>query len=547
MTPELRKHLIQTDSFRRDGNWSEALKGYLSALECLPDEPAIEHNLGLCYLALGNSVKAEAHSLRAMKLKPQQWQSALIQAKALVANEKKNLALELLEQLIKQNPENAEVVIELAKMLMQHGGDASRACKLVEPFVKTGHHKDAEAIYLVSQFYDRDKDVEAADLSTELCRFADKYLQLPELETPAKAIQHSINYSEGLDLGEGRRLKVGLLSPQFSVSPVYFFTYGALRALANNVDFVFFNRGTKKDWATKLFQGLATDWIDVRLCSAQELANVLRSHNLDVLIDMGGWMDPVGLQALSAKPAKKMFKWVGGQSATTGLRSFDGFFTDAYQSPPGSDHLYSEPLIRLQSGYVTYTPPPYMPKRIFEIDSFLNFGVIANPAKVSREFLAELSQCLPKWQSAKANKNKILRLQFIDRRYEQKYIRDRICASLPELEIDFVSPSDHLTYLKAVSQLDVSLDTWPYSGGLTTIEALAMGVPSLTRSGYLFCERHTESHCFYAGLDLRLCSFENFAGVLPNEYSSASLLSSESSRVDHESLANELLFYFHIV
>jgi predicted O-linked N-acetylglucosamine transferase (SPINDLY family) len=351
-----------------------------------------------------------------------------------------------------------------------------------------------------------------------------------------------------LSANASRRLKVGLLSPQFSVSPVYFFTYGALRHLAREVDLVFFSRGKKNDWATQAFQALAHDWVDVRLRTAQELAVVLQSHELDVLIDLGGWMDPVGLHALSVKPAKKLFKWVGGQSATTGLRSFDGYLTDAIQTPPGSDHLYSEPLVRLQSGYVTYTPPPYMPQRLANKGAYTNFGVIANPAKVSQGFLKELSEMVPKWQTAQSAKdNQKVRLKFIDQRYEQASIRDRVQAGLPGLTIDFVTPSDHLAYLNAVGQLDVTLDTWPYSGGLTTIEALAMGVPSLTRSGQLFCERHTESHCFYAGMDLDVCFIDNFEGVVRQSHLGRSLLAKKSPRLDHASLANELLFHFHVL
>jgi hypothetical protein len=242
-----------------------------------------------------------------------------------------------------------------------------------------------------------------------------------------------------------------------------------------------------------------------------------------------------------------MFKWVGGQSATTGLRAFDGYLSDAYQTPPGVDHLYSEPLIRLESGYVTYTPPPYMPKREVKKRGYTDFGVIANPAKVSQGFLAELRASLPAWRQAQAAQGKKLRLTFIDQRYEQKNIRDRIQAALPGLQIEFVTPANHLGYLKAVGQLDLTLDTWPYSGGLTTIEALAMGVPSLTRSGRLFCERHTDSHCFYAGMDLKECAIEHFTGITSQAPTGRSLLTQNSPRLDHESLANELLFYFHVL
>lgn len=547
MTPELRQHLLKTDAHRRAGNWSCALEGYLRVADSLQDEPVIEHNLGLCYLALGNSALAEKHSLRAMKLKPEQWQSALIQAKALTANGKKNQALDLLEKLTIQQPLNAEIIIELGKLLMQHGGDAARACTLVEPLLNTSHQREAQAIFLISQLYDRPVNVDAQAISEALCKFTQTHLQLPDAGETNAARQHAPKPTKRVGLNVSQRLKVGLLSPQFSVSPVYFFTYGALQSLAKEVDLVFFNRGKKNDWATQSFQALAHDWVDVSLSTAEELAVVLKSNHLDVLVDLGGWMDPVGLHALSVKPAKKMFKWVGGQSATTGLRSFDGYLSDAYQTPPGVDHLYSEPLIRLQSGYVTYTPPPYMPKRENKKKGYSDFGVIANPAKVSKGFLAELRASVPAWRQAQAALGKKLRLTFIDQRYEQKNIRDRIQAALPGLKIEFVTPANHLGYLKALGQLDLTLDTWPYSGGLTTIEALAMGVPSLTRSGRLFCERHTESHCFYAGMDLQECAIEHFTGIAPQAPTGTSLLTHNSPRLDHDSLANEMLFYFHVL
>jgi hypothetical protein len=104
-----------------------------------------------------------------------------------------------------------------------------------------------------------------------------------------------------------------------------------------------------------------------------------------------------------------------------------------------------------------------------------------------------------------------------------------------------------ISYLTAVSGLSVVLDTWPYSGGLTIIEALAVGVPCFTRMGELFCERHSLSHFHYAGLKLSQCSVDklknfNFEFVL-----NKSFLSNKSQRMDHDSLARELLFSLHVV
>lgn len=547
MTPELKQHLLQTDANRRAGNWTDALRGYQVVLKLLPDDPVIEHNLGLCYLALGDGLMAEKHSLKAFQLQPQQWQSALIHAKSLIENGKKNEALVLLEELALVHTSSAEIIIDLAKLLMQHGGDAARACTLVAPFLHTKHHRDAESILLISQLYDRDKHVDAAALSDALCRFSDVYLQLPTSDSAMVADHRPFYTTPALTNNANRRLKVGLLSPQFSVSPVYFFTFGALQLMSGDVDFVFFSRGKKSDWATLAFQSIALDWVDVSLCSSEQLATVLASHGLDVLMDLGGWMDPIGLQALSVKPAKKMFKWVGGQSATTGLRCFDGYLTDRYQTPKGFDRYFSEPLIRLQSGYVTYTPPPYLPEPLKRSGQDVSLGVIANPAKLSRAFLAELSQMMAAWAAERKPGDRVVRLHLIDKRYAQEGIRQRIWSALPDVNVRFVTPVSHLAYLNAVRGLDATLDTWPYSGGLTTIEALALGVPSFTRFGELFCERHTVSHCYFSGLKLGACDVNKLLKLNFPDGAKKSLLAHQSPRTNHDALARELLFCLHVV
>jgi predicted O-linked N-acetylglucosamine transferase (SPINDLY family) len=66
--------------------------------------------------------------------------------------------------------------------------------------------------------------------------------------------------------------------------------------------------------------------------------------------------------------------------------------------------------------------------------------------------------------------------------------------------IELRGPSVHRVFIAEYNQIDVVLDPFPYSGGLTTCEALWMGVPTVTLPGEIFAARHSVSHLSNAGL-----------------------------------------------
>jgi hypothetical protein len=101
------------------------------------------------------------------------------------------------------------------------------------------------------------------------------------------------------------------------------------------------------------------------------------------------------------------------------------------------------------------------------------------------------------------------KLCFIDRRYRHASVRERVLRSLFPASgpgavpphIEFVAPDSHAEFLERVSQLSLVVDTFPYSGGLTTAEALHWRIPCYTVGGRMFSERHSFAHCHYAGYE----------------------------------------------
>ncbi len=113
-------------------------------------------------------------------------------------------------------------------------------------------------------------------------------------------------------------------------------------------------------------------------------------------------------------------------------------------------------------------------------NGFITFGCLNNPAKLSRELIEEWSTLMHEVPSSKL----LLRgIQFEGDAFLPTY--DCTLRSLisEQSACCWKDPQSIKNFLETYQRIDIALDTWPYSGGLTTCEALAMGVPVVTCVG----------------------------------------------------------------
>ncbi len=463
--------LQQAQAARDQGSWQRALDLYTQAKILRTEDGAIAHNLALCHLALGQYEQAIHASRRALNALPHLWQTQIVLAKA-------HQGLGVIEQadaayqaVLRNHPQQASALTGRADLAMNFFGEARVAHELVKPLLEDPEEAmDAKLTQLMSRLYDRAPTDSGEKIAHDAIAFAQAYLQLPRhLQLSARPIKKT-----------PKRPRVGLLSNQFCVSPVYFLTIAGWQHVAKGCEVILFNRGHVRDWATEAFTQLANEVIDVQHLSAEQLAARIGEAQINVLYDLSGWMDPIGLQALSVQPATVQYKWVGGQSLTTGLDCFAGWIGDAHQSPVALQSLYRERLINVAPAYATYTPPSYLPKP--SPTKSKTPCVFSNPAKLSSVFLQYL-QTLPG--------KKVL----IHKNYRFARTRARIEEVLGSHAVEFICPNSHAEALMALNQHATMLDTFPYSSGLTAYEALALGTAITcapqSYAGVLFAERHT--------------------------------------------------------
>jgi predicted O-linked N-acetylglucosamine transferase (SPINDLY family) len=166
---------------------------------------------------------------------------------------------------------------------------------------------------------------------------------------------------------------------------------------------------------------------------------------------------------------------------TTGLAAMDYRLTDPYLDPPGQqDDWYAETSIRLPDTFWCYDPltarpePGPLPALA---RGGITFGSLNNFCKVNRSVLALWARVLVALPGSR------LLLQCQPGRHRQRVLETLGAGGVAPERIEFAPFRPRADYLALYRQVDVGLDTFPYNGHTTSLDAFWMGVPVVTRLG----------------------------------------------------------------
>lgn len=221
--------------------------------------------------------------------------------------------------------------------------------------------------------------------------------------------------------------------------------------------------------------------------SDEEAARLIRSHEIDILIDLQGQTAGARANMLAYRPAPVQITYLG-LPATTGLPSIDYVIADRFLIPPDAAGQYTEkPLYmphvyqvsdRLRIEGPTPTRAMYgLPEDKFVFCSFNN----------SYKYTAEIFEV---WLRILQRTPQSVLWLLADNPWQVANLRERAAQAGigPERLIfaDRVSPEN---YLARFQLADLFLDTFPFNAGTTANDCLWMGCPILTLSGRSFASR----------------------------------------------------------
>ena len=308
-----------------------------------------------------------------------------------------------------------------------------------------------------------------------------------------------------------RRLRIGLISPDFCRHAVSYFVEPLLEQWdRKKLEITLYSCGEQFDDYSARLQDKADRWVNLHGHSDEACLNQILQDEIDILVDLAGHTAGNRLPIFGAKAAPIQTTYLG-YYGTTGLSQVDYWLTDAVLHPPENDgnDPCSEERWRLDRCYVSYRPLPTAPQ-VQEPpclrSEVITFGSFNQSRKITPRTASHWMAVL----NALPNSKLLLKSKNLGEEVE----RQRVTTLFKEmglgqerLELRGHSPSveDHLA---AYNDVDIALDTFPYTGCTTTADALWMGVPVLTVAGKSMVSRQAAAVLQGSGFEEWICNTE---------------------------------------
>jgi predicted O-linked N-acetylglucosamine transferase (SPINDLY family) len=521
------------DSFRRalDARWNfpevlcdlgntlaeasrtdEAVLCYRTALNLRPHDPIVHANLGSALRTLGQLDAAIENFRAALALDPTRAPTHLNLANALLELDDLDGAIAASAAAVTHQPTDAG----LRRILAARLASAGRVRDAIDEYRRALALDPADA---VAHFELGSLLLTLGDWSAVAEHFATACALAPRDATLRSNVVFGLNYDPEIDdaaLFEAHRdfdrdvtaplrptvpshgnsrdperpLRVGYVSADLCRHPVGYLFAPVLAAHdPSAVQVVCYAGNVHKDDLTDALRGRSHGWHSTVGLDDAAVVERIRADGIDILVDLAGHTGGNRLTVFARNPAPVQVSWLGYFN-TTGMTAIDYVVMGATCVLPESERFFTERVARLPAGRFCYQPPDYAPPVVeppARAAGRVTFGSFNNLGKLN-DGVCELwaavlcavpgSQLLLKWHLRHPEQAEHWRAAFAARGIDPERVILR-------------GASPHVQMLAEYGDVDIALDPFPFCGGLTSCEALWMGVPIVTLRGRRTVSRQT--------------------------------------------------------
>jgi predicted O-linked N-acetylglucosamine transferase (SPINDLY family) len=510
------------NALQERGRLAEAEGHLRHALAVRPNYVEAHYNLGNVLLGLGRSEEAVNPYQRAIALNPRMAAAHYNLAHALRAQGKLLEAVEAYRRALAIDPGWSDVYNNLGSVLydldrlaeaetcfhqaLARQPDSPTTLANLAAAIRPSGRID-EAVSYITRAVELDPDSAAnhtnmifalnfvpsattADHQAERARYHERHAQRftasirPHANTPDPQ----------------RRLRIGYVSAHFRNQAATFAFGGViLNHDRERFEVTCYSDTWQEDEVTTRMRARADRWHSTGKLKDEELAELIRADGIDVLVDLVGHMMGHRLLVFARKPAPiQVTGW--GEPTGTGLRAMDYLLADPVLVPERERGLLPEKIIDLPN-FLGYWPPEPLPvpSALPALTrGYVTFGSFNRLDKMGDEVLRTWARILNALPSA--------RILLKNRWLGEAAQRDRVMALFTRNGVAFervqlLGPSTRLGHFTGYNEIDIALDTFPHGGGMTTLDALWMGVPVVTSPGATISSRLAAASLSAGGLN----------------------------------------------
>jgi predicted O-linked N-acetylglucosamine transferase (SPINDLY family) len=396
-------------------------------------------------------------------------------------------AIKILKNLLKNNPNN-HIILGLI-------GDYNiKVGKILEGFYFTD---ESLKIYEDQRLYE----------SRLLAHFFKEHLDLENYYKDIDKLKkiyskNSIVRNQNKNFSFERQIRIGFISADFREHAVSYQVFDVIKNLSENSQlklYLYFNK-LEEDEISESYKKLNINWINIFKLSDEELINKLRDDDIQILFDLSGFTAGGRPNIFYNQPCPIQISWCG-YLASFAMGQNHYIFADKYTIPVEDESKYKEKIYRsdktwtvLSKNYnvVANNNLPALKNK------FISFGSFNHILKINNKVIEIWSKILLKVYNSRLY---LFSNNFNEEEFKNYFTKLFLEKGVKLNQLYFEPNLDRNGLLNKYNSVDITLDTFPYSGGTTSLESYWMGVPVLTKKGDYFISKSTESINRNVGLD----------------------------------------------